>query len=68
MDENKLKKIALVVVTICVMILSGFGFYTVNKDKSTQEIVQEGIKELKEYITTYKMSEQEIKEDYLLQK
>ena len=62
MDENKLKKIALVVVTICVMILSGFGFYTVNKDKSTQEIVQEGIKELKEYITTYKMSEQEIKE------
>lgn len=62
MDENKLKKIALVVVTICVMILSGFGFYIVNKDKSTQEIVQEGIKELKEYITTYKMSEQEIKE------
>lgn len=62
MDENKLKKIALVVVTICVMILSGFGFYTTNKDKSTQEIVQEGIKELKEYITTYKMSEEEIKE------
>lgn len=62
MDENKLKKIALVVVTICVMILSGFGFYTVNKDKSTQEIVQEGIKEIKEYITTYKMSEEEIKE------
>lgn len=62
MDENKLKKIALVIVTTCVMILSGFGFYTVNKDKSTQEIVQEGIKELKEYITTYKMSEEEIKE------
>lgn len=62
MDENKMKKIALVVVTMCVMILSGFGFYTVNKDKSTQEIVQEGIEELKEYITTYKMSEQEIKE------
>lgn len=62
MDENKLKKIALVIVTACVMILSGFGFYTVNKDKSTQEIVQEGIKELKEYITTYKMSEEEIKE------
>ena len=62
MDENKMKKIALVVVTICVMILSGFGFYTTNKDKSTQEIVKEGIEELKEYITTYKMSEEEIKE------
>ena len=62
MDENKMKKIALVVVTICVMILSGFGFYTTNKDKSTQEIMKQGIEELKEYITTYKMSEEEIKE------
>ncbi len=62
MNENKMKKIALVVVTICVMILSGLGFYTTNKDKSTQEIVQQGIEELKEYITTYKMSEEEIKE------
>ncbi len=62
MNENKMKKIALIVVTICVMILSGFGFYTTNKDKSTQEIMKQGIEELKEYITTYKMSEEEIKE------
>ena len=62
MSENKKKNIVLVVVTACVMILSGFGFYQTNKDKTTQEIVNSAINEIKDYITTYNMTEQEIDE------
>ena len=49
-NENKLKKIALAISITCVMILSGLGFYEVNKDKSTEEIVNSTLNEVKDYI------------------
>lgn len=59
MNDKQRKKIALIITTICVMILSGFGFYKTNKDKSTEEIIQSTVKEVKDYIT-YKMTDEEI--------
>ena len=60
MNENKKRNITLIIVTMCVAILAGFGFYNVNKDKSTEEIVQGAVNELKDYITTYEMTENDI--------
>ena len=62
MDENKKKKIVLVMATVLVAILAGLGFYNVNKDNSTEEIVGDAVNEIKDYITTYSMSQQEIEE------
>lgn len=62
MDENKKKKIILVIATISVAILAGLGFYNANKDSSTEEIVGEAVNEIKDYITTYSMSQSEIEE------
>lgn len=62
MNDKQRKKIALIITTICVMILGGFGFYETNKDNSTEEIIQSGLEEIKEQISTYEMSEDEIKE------
>jgi hypothetical protein len=39
-------------------LLGGFGFYEANKDKSTQEVIQNAINEIK----TYEMTDKEIKE------
>ena len=62
MNESKKKKIILVVATVLVAILAGLGFYNVNKDSSTEEIVGEAVNEIKDYITTYSMSQEEIAE------
>lgn len=62
MDKNNKKKIFVIFIAIIVGILSGLGFYNVNKDKTTEEIVGEAVNEIKDYITTYNMSEQEIEE------
>lgn len=62
MSENKKRNIVLIVIAIFVGILGTFGFYNVNKDNSTEEIVGSAVNEIKDYITTYSMSEQEIEE------
>ena len=62
MNENKKRNIVLIVIAIFIGILSGFGFYNVNKDKSTEEVVNSVVNEIKDYITTYNMTQQEIEE------
>lgn len=62
MNENKKKNIILVVATVIVAILAGLGFYNVNKDNTSENIAGEVINELKDYITTYNMSNEEIEE------
>lgn len=62
MNKNRLKKIALTIVAICICILSGFGFYETNKDKSTEDIVQSAVEEIKEQISTYEMTDKEIEQ------
>lgn len=62
MNESKKKKIILAIATVVVAILAGLGFYNVNKDNSTEEIVAGAVNEIKDYITTYNMSQQEIEE------
>ena len=57
---NKNKKILVIIVAIIIGILSGLGFYNVNKDSSTEEIVGSAVNEIKDYITTYNMTQEEI--------
>lgn len=60
MNDNLRKKIVFAIAVICIGILSGFGFYETNKDKSTEEIIQSAIEEVQEQISTYEMTEEEI--------
>ena len=62
MSENKKRNIVLITIAISIGILSGFGFYNANKDNSTEEIVSSAVNEIKDYITTYNMSQEEIEE------
>ena len=62
MSENKKRNIVLITIAIFIGILSGFGFYNANKDNSTEEIVSSAVNEIKDYITTYNMSQEEIEE------
>ena len=62
MNENKRKKITLVVLSIFIAILSGFGFYNINKDKTTDEIVDSAINEVVNQLSTYEMSETDIEQ------
>ena len=62
MNENKKRNIVLIVIAIFIGILSGFGFYNANKDNDTNEIIQSAVNEIKDYITTYNMSQEEIEE------
>lgn len=62
MKEKRDKKITLIAITIFIAILSGFGFYEANQDKSTEEIMESAVQEVKEQISTYEMSEEEVKE------
>lgn len=62
MSEDKKKKIILAVATVLVAILAGLGFYNVNKDNTTEEIVGSAVNEIKDYISTYSMSQEEIRE------
>ncbi len=56
------RSIVLSTVTLLVAVLYGFGFYEANQDKPTEEIVQNAIEEVKEQISTYEMTEKEVKE------
>ena len=53
---NKKRNIILVIATVIVAILAGLGFYNINKDATTENIVGSAVNELKDYITTYNMS------------
>ena len=62
MNNKQKRNVILIVISVIVGILGGFGFYNVNKDKATEEVVKNAVNEVKDYITTYNMTEQEIKE------
>ena len=62
MNNNKKQKIIVIVVAVLIGILSGLGFYNVNKDNSTENIINSAVNEIKDYITTYNMTQQEIEE------
>ena len=62
MNNNKKNKIIVIIVAVLIGILSGLGFYNANKDSSTEEVIQEAVDEIKDYITTYSMSQEEIDE------
>ena len=62
MNKNQKRNIILIIVAVLVGLLSGLGFYNVNKDNSTEEIVNSAVNEIKDYISTYEMSEEDIAE------
>ena len=47
---NKNKNIVLIVISILVGLLGGFGFYTANKDKSQDKIINSAVNEVLDYI------------------
>lgn len=49
MKQNK-KSIVLIVATMLIGLLYGFGFYETNKDKSNEEIVNNAIEKVKDYV------------------
>ena len=60
MNKTKKRSIIVIIVAILIGILSGLGFYNVNKDSSTEEIVNSAVNEIKDYISTYKMSDEDV--------
>jgi len=56
------RSIVLTIVTVLVAILYGFGFYETNKDKPTEEVINNAVEEVKDYISTYEMTDKEIEE------
>lgn len=50
MKQNKQRNITLIIISILIGLLGGFGFYETNKDKSNEEIVNNAIEEVKNYI------------------
>lgn len=61
-SENKRRNIVIILISIMIGLLGGFGFYQANKEDTTEEIIQNAINEVKDYITTYNMTTEEIKE------
>ena len=62
MDKNKKKNIVLVAITVFIAILSALSFYSMNKNNETDEVIQNAVNEIKDYITTYSMTKEEIEE------
>lgn len=50
MKQNKQRNITLIIISILIGLLGGFGFYEANKDKSNEEIVNNAIEEVKNYV------------------
>ena len=50
MKQNKQRNITLIIISILIGLLGGFGFYETNKDKSNEEIVNNVIEEVKDYV------------------
>ena len=62
MKQNKQRNITLIIISILIGLLGGFGFYKVNKDKSNEEIVNNAIEKVKDHVLTYEMTNEEIRE------
>ena len=50
MKQNKQRNITLIIISILIGLLGEFGFYETNKDKSNEEIVNNAIEEVKNYV------------------
>lgn len=50
MKDKQYRNITLIIISILVGLLGGFGFYKVNKDKPTEEVINNAIEEVKEYV------------------
>ena len=50
MKENKKRNITLIILTIFVALLGALGFYETNKDKPAEEIINNAVEEVKDYI------------------
>ena len=62
MNNEQKRKIILIISAVIVGILSGFGIYKANENSSTNEIVSNVVNEVKNNISTYDMTEQEVKD------
>jgi len=62
MNNEQKRKIILIISAIVVGILGGLGFYKANENSSTNEIVNDVVNEVKNNISTYDMTEQEVKD------
>lgn len=62
MNNEQKRKIILIISAVIVGILGGLGFYKSNENSSTNEIVNGVVNEVKNNISTYDMTEQEIKD------
>lgn len=60
MNKTKKRSIIVIIVAVLIGILSGLGFYNVNKDSSTEEIINSAVNEIKDYISTYEMSDEDV--------
>lgn len=56
------RNVTLTIITIIVSMLYGLNFYESNKDKSNEDIINSAVNEVKNNISTYDMTEQEVKE------
>lgn len=59
--ESK-KKFLIILIAVFIGTLTGLGFYNANKDNSTENIINSAVNEIKDYITTYNMTQEEIEE------
>lgn len=50
MKDKQYKNITLIIISILVGLLGGFGFYNANKDKPTQEVIGSAVNEIRDYI------------------
>ena len=50
MKEKQYRNVTLIIVSILVGLLGGFGFYNANKDKSNDEIINSAVNEVLDYI------------------
>lgn len=50
MKDKKYKNITLIIISILVGLLGGFGFYNANKDKSTEKVIGSAVNEIRDYI------------------
>lgn len=55
------RNVTLTIITIIVSMLYGLNFYESNKDKSNEDIINSAVNEIKNNISTYDMTEQEVK-------
>lgn len=56
------KSIIVAIIAIVIGILTGLGFYETNKDKSVNEIIDNTMNEVTNHISTYEMTDEEVKQ------